>query len=63
MLGVLRVDCLDNIRFFNGLGVCDFQMPILSNRALKRNVLRHFERLFKNVQDKRVSALVVVLAG
>ena len=63
MLGVLRVGVLENTRFYQVLGMCDFQRPVLANRALKRRILRGLEHLLKSVKVKRVSALVVVLAG
>ena len=63
MLGLLRVGFLENTRFYKVLGMCDFQRPVLANRALKRCILRGLEHPLKSVKVKRVSALVVVLAG
>ena len=63
MLGVFRVGVLENTRFYEVLGMCDFQRPVLANRALKRRILRGLEHPLKSVKVKRVSALVVVLAG
>ena len=63
MLGVLQVGVLENTRFYEVLGMCDFQRPVLAKRALKQCILRGLEHPLKSVKVKRVSALVVVLAG
>ena len=43
--------------------MCDFQKLVLANGALKHRILRGLEQPLKSVKVKRVSALVVVLAG
>ena len=63
MLGVLQVGVLENTRFYEVLGMCDFQKLVLANGALKRRILQGLEHPLKSVKVKRVSALVVVLAG
>ena len=63
MLGVLPVGVLENICFCTVLGIHDFQRPGLASRALKPFILLGLEHPLKSVKIKKVSALVVVLAG
>ena len=60
MLGVLRVVFFENTCFIR---MCDFQKLVLANVALERCNLQGLEHPLKSVKVKRVSALVVVLAG
>ena len=63
MHGVLPVGVLEHTRFYEVLGMHDFQRPGLASRALKRRILKGLEHPLKSVKVKRVSALVVVLAA
>mgnify|MGYP000370566856 CR=1 FL=1 len=63
MLGVLPVGVLENTRFYEVVGMHDFQRPDLASRALKRCILKGLEHPLKSVKVKKVSALVVVIAG